>query len=159
MSNCKEILNQPLPELGHHSWVRSFSDSLTEAKEKLEKLGIVPKLVLMTGGASRMKFTHLLCQEMFPEPEPERCIAMGLARVGRWDLRAAAFQQEVNKLFTSNKLKVLLKRHILELIESLTKPLTDGLIVNAVKAGLKDWQKNKIRTLADLEISLISWAE
>ncbi|MEH2438275.1 MAG: Hsp70 family protein [Nostoc sp.] len=163
----EEILNQPLPELEQHSWVRSFSDSLTEAKEKLEKLGIVPKLLLMTGGASRMKFTHLLCQEMFPEPEtllrpdpePERCIALGLARVGRWDLRAAAFKEEVNKLFTSNKLKGLIERHIPELIESLTKPLTDGLIVNAVKPGLKDWQKNKIRTLADLETALIGRAE
>ena len=163
----EEILNQPLPELEHHSWVRSFRDSLTEAKEKLDELGIVPKLVLMTGGASRMKFTHFFCQEMFPEPEtllrpdpePERCIAMGLARVGRWDLRAAAFKQEVNKLFTSNQLKGLIEKHIPELIESLTKPLTDGLIVNAVKPGLKDWQKNKIRTLADLETSLISRAE
>ncbi|MEA5627737.1 Hsp70 family protein [Nostoc sp. UHCC 0251] len=163
----EEILNQPLPELGHQSWVRSFSDSLTEAKEKLEKLGIVPKLLLMTGGASRMKFTHHLCQEMFPEPEtllrpdpePERCIALGLARVGRWDLRAAAFKEEVNELFTSNTLKGLIERHIPELIESLTKPLTDGLLVNAVKPALKDWQKNKIRTLADLETSLISRAE
>ncbi|MBN3960012.1 Hsp70 family protein [Nostoc sp. NMS8] len=163
----EEILNEPLPELGLHSWIQTFSDSLNEAKEKLEKLGIVPKLVLMTGGASRMKFTHLLCQEMFPEPEtllrpdpePERCIALGLARVGRWDLRAAAFKQEVNKLFTSNQLKGLIETHIPELIESLTKPLTDGLIVNAVKPGLKDWQKNKIRTLADLETSLISRAE
>ncbi|MDZ8030078.1 plasmid segregation protein ParM [Nostoc sp. DedSLP04] len=163
----EEILNQPLPELENHSWIKSFRDSLTEAKEKLEKLGIVPKLVLMTGGASRMKFTHVLCQQMFPEPEtllrpdpePERCIAMGLARVGRWDLRAAAFKQEVNKLFTSNQLKGLIERHIPELIESLTKPLADGLIVNAVKPSLKDWQKNKIRTLADLETALIGRAE
>ncbi|MHC0066033.1 Hsp70 family protein [Nostoc sp. UIC 10890] len=163
----EEILNQPLPELENHSWIKSFRNSLTEAKEKLEKLGIVPKLLLMTGGASRMKFTHVLCQEMFPEPEtllrpdpePERCIALGLARVGRWDLRAAAFKQEVNKLFTSNKLKGLIEKHIPELIESLTKPLTDGLIVNAVKPGLKDWQKNKIRTLADLETSLFGRAE
>ncbi|MEH2023002.1 Hsp70 family protein [Nostoc sp.] len=163
----EEILNQPLPQLELNSWIKSFRDSLKEAKEKLEKLGIVPKLVLMTGGASRMKFTHVFCQEMFPEPEtllrpdpePERCIAMGLARVGRWDLRATAFKEEVNKLFTSNKLKGLIERHIPELIESLTKPLTDGLIINAVKPGLKDWQKNKIRTLADLETALIGRAE
>ncbi|MDM9583380.1 Hsp70 family protein [Nostoc sp. GT001] len=163
----EEILNQPLPELENHSWIKSFRNSLKEAKEKLEKLEIVPKLVLMTGGASRMKFTHVFCQEMFPEPEtllrpdpePERCIAMGLARVGRWDLRAAAFKQEVNKLFTSNQLKGLIERHIPELIESLTKPLADGLIVNAVKPALKDWQKNKIRTLADLETALIGRAE
>jgi len=52
-------------------------------------------------------------QEFFPEPEsqvrpdpePERCIALGLARVGRWDLRAAAFKEEVNLLCDSNKLK------------------------------------------------------
>ncbi|MEH1815207.1 MAG: Hsp70 family protein [Nostoc sp.] len=163
----EEILNQPLPELENHSWIKTFRNSLSEAKEKLEKLEIVPKLVLMTGGASRMKFTHVLCQEMFPEPEtllrpdpePERCIAMGLARVGRWDLRAAAFKQEVNKLFTSNQLKGLIERHIPELIASLTKPLADGLIINAVKPGLKDWQKNKIRTLADLETALIGRAE
>ncbi|MEH2290203.1 Hsp70 family protein [Nostoc sp.] len=163
----EEILNQPLPELELNSWIKSFRDSLTEAKQKLKELGIMPKLMLMTGGASRMKFTHVLCQEMFPEPEtllrpdpePERCIAMGLARVGRWDLRAAAFKEEVNKLFTSNKLKGLIERHIPELIESLTKPLADSLIVNAVKPSLKDWQKNKIRTLADLETALIGRAE
>lgn len=62
----EEILNQPLAELGLQSWIKTFGESLNEAKEKLEKLGVVPKLVLMTGGASRMKFTHILCQEMFP---------------------------------------------------------------------------------------------
>ncbi|RCJ37316.1 hypothetical protein A6770_14370 [Nostoc minutum NIES-26] len=163
----EEILNQPLPELGQKSWVQSFRSALNEAKENLDKLGIVPKLVLMTGGASRMQFTHQISQEIFsepetllrPDPEPERCIALGLARVGRWDLRAAAFKQEVNKLLDSNKLKQLIERHIPELIELLTKPLADSLIKNAVKPGVKDWQKNQIRTLADLETSMKSRAE
>jgi molecular chaperone DnaK (HSP70) len=162
-----EILNQPLPQLGQNSWMRSFRLALSEAKEHLDKLGIVPKLVLMTGGASRMKFTHQICQEIFsepetllrPDPEPERCIALGLARVGRWDLRAAAFKQEVNKLFDQNLLKELIERHIPELIESLTKPLADSLIENAVRPGIKDWQKNRIRTLADLEVSMKNRAE
>lgn len=163
----EDILNQPLPELGEKSWMRSFQDSVSEAKQKLEQLGIVPKLVLMTGGASRMKFTHQICQQMFPEPEtllrpdpePERCIALGLARVGRWDLRATAFQQEVNQLLDSQKLKQLISRHIPELIELLTQPLADGLIENAVRPGVKDWQKNRVRTLADLETSMKSRAE
>jgi len=163
----EEILNQPLPELGQNSWMRSFHDSVTEAQEKLEKQGIVPKLVLMTGGASRMKFTRQICEEMFgepetqvrPDPEPERCIALGLARVGRWDLRATAFKQEVNKLFDSEKVKNLIEKHIPELIELLTQPLADDLIESAVKPGVKDWQKNRIRTLADLETSMKSRAE
>ncbi|MBD2252536.1 Hsp70 family protein [Nostoc parmelioides] len=163
----KEILHQPLPELGQKSWLQSFHAALSEAKQKLDQQGIIPKLLLMTGGASRMKFTHQLCQEFFPEPqtllrpdpEPERCIALGLARVGRWDLRANAFKQEVNKLLESNKLKELIGKHIPELIESLTKPLAEGLIENAVRPGLKDWQTNQIRTLADLETAMKQRAE
>lgn len=163
----EDILNQPLVELGQKNWIESFREAVNEAKEELDKQGIVPKVVLMTGGASRMKFTRQICEEIFPEPEtqvrpdpePERCIALGLARVGRWDLRAAAFQEEVNKLFDSKKLNEIIERHIPELIELLTKPLAEGLIENAVKPALKDWQNNKIRTLADLETSMKSWAE
>ncbi len=163
----EDILNQPLPELEDKSWNQSFRSAVIEGKEKLEGQGIVPTIVLMTGGASRMKFTRQICEEIFPEPdtqvrpdpEPERCIALGLARVGRWDLRASAFKKEVNKLFDSDRLKDIIKRHIPELIELLTKPLSDGLIENAIKPGLKDWQKNKVRTLADLETAMKKRAE
>jgi molecular chaperone DnaK (HSP70) len=163
----EEILNQPLPELGGNSWIQSFREAVNEAKEKLDQQGMVPQLLLMTGGASRMKFTRQICEEIFPEPEtqvrpdpePERCIALGLARVGRWDLRATAFKEEVNKLFNSKKLKDLVERYIPELIELLTKPLSQSLLENVVKPTLKDWQKNQIRTLADLESSMKSRAE
>lgn len=154
-----EILNQSLPELGDKSWIQSFREAVKEGKEELVKQGIVPKVVLMTGGASRMQFTRQICAEIFPEPEtqvrpdpePERCIALGLARVGRWDLRAAAFQAEVNKLFNSEKLKNLIEKQIPELIELLSEPLAEGLIENAIKPSLKDWRNNKVRTLFDLE--------
>jgi molecular chaperone DnaK (HSP70) len=109
-----------------------------------------------------MKFTRQICEEIFPEPEsqvrpdpePERCIALGLARVGRWDLRATAFKEEVNNLTDSDKLKNLIEQHIPELINLLTKPVSDGLIESAVKPGLKDWQNNRIRTLTDLQSSI-----
>lgn len=154
-----EILNQSLPELGDKSWLQSFREAVKEAKKELVTQGIVPKVVLMTGGASRMQFTRQICAEIFPEPEtqvrpdpePERCIALGLARVGRWDLRAAAFQAEVNKLFNSEKLKNLIKKQIPVLIELLIEPLAEGLIENAIKPSLKDWRNNKVRTLFDLE--------
>ncbi len=157
-----DILNQPLPELENKSWIQSFREAVSEVKDKLNDLGIVPKVVLMTGGASRMKFTRQICEEIFPEPEsqvrpdpePDRCIALGLARVGRWELRAAAFKEEVDKLSDSQKLKDLIEQHIPELIKLLTKPVSDGLIENAVKPGLKDWQNNRIRTLTDLQSSI-----
>jgi len=69
---------------------------------------------------------------------------------------SAAFKEEVNLLCDSKKLKELIERHIPDLIELLTEPLADGLITNAVKPDLKDWQNNKIRTLADLKAPLRS---
>ena len=164
---AQEILNQPLPELEGNSWIQSFREAVNVAKKKLDQQGIVPRVVLMTGGASRMKFTREICEEIFPEPEsqvrpdpePERCIALGLARVGRWDLRASAFKAEINQVFDSKKLKDLIERHIPELIELLVKPLSEGLIDKAIKPGLKDWRNNKIRTLADLENAMKKQAE
>ncbi len=163
----EEILHQSLPELGGKSWLQSFREAVREAKENLSQQGMVPQLLLMTGGASRMKFTRQICEEIFPEPdtqvrpdpEPERCIALGLARVGRWDLRAAAFKEEVNKLFDSKKLKELVEKHIPDLIELLTQPLSESLIENALKPSLHDWRNNKIRTLADLESAMKKRAE
>lgn len=163
----EEILHQPLPELEQKSWLESFRLAVNEAKEKLDEQGIVPKVILMTGGASRMKFTRLICEESFPEPEtqvrpdpePERCIALGLARVGRWDLRATEFKQEVNTLCNSKELKDLIERHIPDLIQLLIEPLSQGLIENIVQPSLKDWRNNKIRTLADLENDIKSKAE
>jgi len=163
----EEVLNRPLPELEHKSWVQAFREAVSEAKYKLKTQGIVPKVVLMTGGASRMQFTRQICEEFFvepetqvrPDPEPERCIAMGLARVGRWERRAAAFKEEVNKLCESQKLKALVEKQIPELVKLLSEPLTHGLLENAVKPSLRDWQKNQIKTLADLESSIENRAE
>lgn len=162
-----EILNQPLPELGDNSWFQAFREAVKEAKAQLNQQGIVPRVVLMTGGASRMQFTRQICSEIFPEPdtqvrpdpEPERCIALGLARVGRWDLRAGAFKEEINKLFNSEKLNDLIKKQIPELIELLSEPLAIGLIENAIRPGLTDWKNNKVRTLADLEDRMKERAE
>lgn len=164
---AQEILQTPLPELGHQSWIESFRTAVKDAKKKLDEQGIVPKVVLMTGGASRMKFTREICAEIFPEPEtqvrpdpePERCIALGLARVGRWDLRAAAFKQEVDRLLNSEKLKTLISKQIPALIDGLIPVLSQGVIQNAVKPSLQDWKNNRIRTLSDLEDVMKSRAQ
>jgi molecular chaperone DnaK (HSP70) len=166
-SLIEEILNQQMTALGQKSWIESFRAAVGEAKKQLDLQNIVPKLVLMTGGASRMKFTQQICQEIFaapetilrPDPEPERCIALGLARVGRWDLRAAAFKQEIEQLFSEKFLQEQIETAIPQLIERLSEPLANGTLEDAVKPALKDWQKNKIETFADLKSSMKLRAE
>ncbi|HEY9298613.1 MAG TPA: hypothetical protein VIQ31_20095, partial [Phormidium sp.] len=65
----------------------------------------------------------------------------------------------LNNLCESPTLKELISKHIPDLIDLLNQPLADSLIENAVKPGLKDWQSNKIRTLADLQTEIEKAAE
>jgi len=68
----------------------------------------------MTGGASRMKFTRQICENI-PEPESQvrpdqwavHCIGFGAW--GRWDLRATTFK-EVS--LVTPKLKRPVEQHI-----------------------------------------------
>jgi len=52
-------------------------------KEKLEQQGIVTKVVLMTGGASRMQFTRQIC-EFFPNPNLRFALTRSLSAALHW---------------------------------------------------------------------------
>jgi len=53
------------------------------AKEKLEQQGIVTKVVLMTGGASRMQFTSDL-RGVLPQPESQVRLTRSLSAALHW---------------------------------------------------------------------------
>jgi molecular chaperone DnaK (HSP70) len=74
-----------------------------------------PRLILLTGGASRMGFTSELCDKVFPDTrvvrgaEPEFAIARGLAGAGRIELKTAAFREEVGSLIASGKTRLAIE--------------------------------------------------
>lgn len=102
-----EILNYSIDELDNKSWLKAFRDELKKCQES-ELLGDqMPKLVLLTGGASRMRFLSSICKEVFPPetkirvgPEPSLTIARGLAYVGRIEFKVKYFIEEVEDFTT-----------------------------------------------------------
>ncbi|MES2568607.1 MAG: hypothetical protein V4710_00970, partial [Verrucomicrobiota bacterium] len=153
----REILQEPQPSLDGLSWMQCFEASLRKTRAWLDARALTAKTVILTGGPSRMKFTHTLCSEVFPEArfqadtEPEYCIARGLAHVGRYEARATAFLEEIEKLCSSRQLDSVMRKHLPTLIGTLIDPLTDGLIENAFVPAITDWKENRIRTLQELE--------
>mgnify|MGYP001095364431 CR=1 FL=1 len=150
----QEILNHLL--INGRRFIEAFRDIITRAKNKMDQAGIKPDVVLLTGGASRMEFIKETCETIFPESrcfrdtEPELTIARGLARWGRVYISTESFVREVNEVINRD-LDSIIKNDISTFIESLTETLTDGLINNMMRRGMRDWREQRVLTLNDLE--------
>jgi actin-like ATPase involved in cell morphogenesis len=152
-----KILNERLAELSNKSWVEAFRELLTQAKSKLAEARIDSGVLLLTGGASRMGFTHEICKEVFPDwnirlgSEPEFCIARGLARVGRMDLHVSGFKARVEELCNSDLIQTSVEKELPRFFDSLGRTLADGIVSDAVRPLICDWRNGAIRILAGLE--------
>ena len=153
----REILNTPLPSQGGRSWTDAYRHLLEAIRQRMAKEELTPTIVLMTGGASQMPFAVSGCEELFPsstimrEPRPEFSVSRGLARVGRADMRARGFLDEVDSFCASDQFTGLIAKQIPMLFDAIAEPLAVGLIENAIKPGLRDWRDGKVKTLDALQ--------
>lgn len=159
-----DILDEPMAELDGRSWKQRFGDLVKAARQQLDQSGNMPAVLLLTGGASRMGFVKSVCEKVFPESdvrrdsEPEFCIARGLARWGRVDLRTTAFEGAVGA-FLDTALDKQITASIPELKRQLAACLTAGLLEDVVQAALIAWRNGDITTLAELEPHMRSLAD
>ncbi|MBR8835264.1 MAG: hypothetical protein DSM106950_14865 [Stigonema ocellatum SAG 48.90 = DSM 106950] len=150
------ILNQPLAELSNKSWLGAFEDQLHGVKEKLDKQGVQPSAVLLTGSASKMWFVPEICQEVFPDlpckrdGEPELSIARGLARWGRVYIRTAWFMEEISQ-FLDQELTGIVGNHIPAFLEKLAEELANGLVDEVIRKEVQYWRNREIIKLSSLE--------
>ncbi|WP_017313993.1 Hsp70 family protein [Mastigocladopsis repens] len=175
----QEILQKRQSTLDDKGWQKYFEDKLREVKTELEEKGTKVSVLLMTGGASRMEFTRQTCKKVFDaidiseidaessinekpilyfDSEPEHCIADGLARIGRWDLRSQEFIKEVKAFIEQGEVKIIVLNHIPQLINSIAETLSNEIIKETVKV-LKFWQKGEIRTFEDAELNATYYIE
>lgn len=92
-------------------WKQCLRSELEQVREHLGENQ--PKLVLTTGGGSRMPFVEDLCTEVFgpvvaPVREPALSVARGLASYGRWRIRIDTFREGVKQLAESEPLGELI---------------------------------------------------
>ena len=153
-SDMEEILSTPIPELDNSNWPDAFRSALIKCKENKEYQH--PKLVLLTGGASRMRFTYDICCDVFSDSivrvglEPHLTIAKGLAIVGRTDFKIQGFRAEIDELIHSDKLRNV----VVNEFPGLFRRVSATFLNQCIEISLKDfqsWAEGKFRTLGDME--------
>ena len=93
----RKLLNRPLQALQGKGWESRFRETLKDVHSYISTRGLAIRVVVLTGGATKMTFIETITKEVFTEAhvtcdsEPSTCIALGLARWGRIDIRGSYF--------------------------------------------------------------------
>ena len=152
---AEKLTRQPLPELNGLSFENAVQQSLENAARLTADRP--PKLLLLTGGASRMPFFRALCQQIFESavvvscPEPEFSIAKGLAYAGWVDDNLRAFRDAIQQEMTEERIAVIAREAMPSLLPSVAKILTDLILDEAALPLMENWKRGGIRTLKELE--------
>ena len=155
---AEAITGNPLSILGGRSFRQAVRETLANAVHITADRP--PRLVLLTGGASRMPFFQQSCKEAFPEavmvccPEPEFSIAKGLAYAGWIDENLRAFRHAVETEITTDRIHHVVSEAIPELMPGVINTLVDLLMDEATLPVYRDWQHGHILTLNDMNHQL-----
>lgn len=151
---ASHLIDDPLPELDG----RAFSQAVSEALANAARLTAErpPRLLLLTGGASRMPFFREACQEAFPAavvvscPEPEFSIAKGLAYAGWVDENLHAFRQAIREEITDARVSAIASDALPALIPAVARLLCDLILDEAAIPIAQQWKRGEIRTLSEM---------
>lgn len=153
-SAVEEIIHEPVAALGGRSFLRCLNDSLTAAQKV--SAACPPRVVILTGGASRMAFFQQACKDAFPEslvvlcPEPECSIARGLAYAGRVDERLVVFRREVASIARGDRLNSAVSASVHTLYQPLARALFDAAKESTVQA-VALWRQGDVPTIEELD--------
>ena len=155
----REIISTPMDELNGSTFLEALSDLLRHANTSTKE--VPPRLVILTGGASRMQFFREACQAEFPDativicPEPEYSIAKGLAYAARVDKRLEDFNADIQKYFKSDEIRNEVSASVGWLTVPLASVLSGRIINDVVLKALDLWKSGELRTLEELNGPII----
>ena len=148
------LVEEPLPELDGRTFAGALRDALENAAQVTSSAP--PRLVLLTGGASRMPFFRDLCAEIFDAalvvscPEPEFSIAKGLAYAGWIDENLQAFRQAIHEEITDERVSEVAREGMSRLMPGVADALCGLLLREAVLPMAEEWRRGGISTLREL---------
>ncbi len=153
-AEAEAIENEALESLNGISFSRALQLSLDNAK--MVTMDHPPKLVLLTGGASRMPIVQKQCRDLFTDavivlcPEPEFSIAKGLAYAGWVDDNLRAFRKAIREEVTPERIGNVAKSALPELIPGVAGALTELTLTEAAIPIATAWQNGDIDTLEQM---------
>ncbi len=151
------VVNQGVDSLGGVSFRDLLEKALLQAKQNTAERP--PRLVLLTGGASRMAFFQELCRKTFPDAhfvlceEPEFSIAKGLAYSARIDDSIHAFNQEIGEYLQTDAIRTAAAARIEPLIEAVSGSMA-AIGYEEAKAHILKWRSGGYPTLEDMNRGL-----
>lgn len=150
----EQVVNEPLESLGGQSFADALHAALANARRLTEDQP--PKLLLLTGGASRMAFFQAQCREAFPEaiivvcPEPEFSIAKGLAYAGWVDENLRAFRAAIRQEVTDARVSGIATAALPELTPGVVSALAELTLAEAAIPVANAWRNGDIDTLKQM---------
>ncbi len=150
------LISRPHPLLNNQSFESRLRDSLVQVHGKIRKQK-EPDLVILTGGASRMRFFRELCEKEFRQSRlvisktPETDISRGLVFVGGIDENLTACVRAIREYARGNAVEDRIDAAIPELVEAIGGPMTDSIMTECVRESFKKWRNAELDTLSDFE--------
>ncbi len=157
-AQAEVITCRPLSVLGGRSFAQAIDDALANAARITSDRP--PRLLLLTGGASRMPFFREACKAAFPEavvvccPEPEFSISKGLAYAGWIDENLRAFRRAIDSEISSSRINSVVQQALPELTPHVVNSLVDLLMDEAALPIFRDWQHGRLTTLNDMNTEM-----
>lgn len=147
------VVNLGIKALGNASFFRILENALADANQKT--LARPPQLVLMTGGASRMKFFQGQCARTFPDAllvlcdEPEYSIAKGLAYAAKVDEEIFGFNAAISAFLQKGRIAEETDAYMPVTANALTDTITDIAFIQ-IKNMIERWRTGDFATLDDM---------
>ena len=151
------VKSYPHPLLNGQTFEQRLNASLTIVKGRLKAQGQGdPKLVILTGGPSRMRFFQDMCREAFPgsrvviSDTPESDISEGLCRVAYMDSSRGMFLSEVRAYVAGPAVEDQVAGNLGALLNALAEPMTERIFSDCVNPCVEMWKEGRITTLNEL---------
>lgn len=140
----EKLLDKPLPEMGNKSFRQALRDSLERAAGITSENPV--ELMIVTGGASRMRFFREMCTEAFPNAtlavceEPEYSIARGLGIAARTDEMLTRFRSKIAAYFESGAIEMEVEKQLPHLLPDYLTAISKVICQRAMRKVIREFQ-------------------
>ncbi len=150
-----DLINMPHALLDGQSFRSRIANSLHLVTQHTQDRP--PRAVLLTGGASRMRFFQEMCEEAFTSsivkvsPKPEFDIARGLAYAGLMDDNLDKLLKAIKEYVDSDTVEKKVESDLTSLINTVSDALSGVILEKAVLPTYREWRGGNLSTLNDFE--------
>lgn len=159
----EEMVERPSPLLEDESFLGRLQNCLLIAQQLMAARP--PKVVLLTGGASRMQFFQEICRQAFPDAKmmisstPESDIARGLACAGHVDEMMGYLRRDIAAYVESDAVERKVAAAMPELTDMLADMLTKEMISKVLRPEFIKWKTVETDTLKEMEEACLKRTE